>query len=1121
MAVAVPLTGAAASQKVPFVSTRATSKMIVFLRSLEPSARGARTERLARNEQANVAASVRASAGRVLSSTSTPDTLTVRVTHSEASLLARNPLVSAVDPDVSIPGPSVPTTSLANRGGAASAATLRRDVAAGLCGTAADPQLDPEALTNINAPAAWSQGDTGAGVKVAFLADGIDVTNPDFQRNSEWASAGSPTGSAVISSYQDFSGDGILAPTAGGEAFLDASSIAAQGNETYDLSQYVSAAHPLPAGCDFKIVGVAPGASVMALKVYAQNNYTTGDGFVQAINYAVAQGVQVINESFGGNGIPDGAADIIKNADDAAVAAGVTVVVSTGDAGITSTIGSPATDPNVISVGATTTYRAYAQTTYGGINTPGESGGYIDNNISALSSGGFTQSGTTLDLVAPGDLNDALCSTSNLYSDCAGQNVELSGGTSESSPLTAGAAADVIEAYSSTHNGATPSPAIVKEILTSSATDISAPADQQGAGLLNVGAAVDLAKAFKGTSAPVASAGVLSNTSQIDVSAFPNQTASKSFVLTNPGTTPETVDLSTRQFVANPVTQTGSITLDPTASSTEPTFLSTTGATEVYQTSNFTVAPGTGRVELGADYTDTGQTSVLHVAVFDPNGDLAEFSEPQGQAGFADVQVANPVAGTWTAVYYTLSDTNSAKTAGTTGPVQWQVTTFTAAPAGRLSAASITLGAGRSRSVALRVTIPAGAGDSSQSILIDAGGATTTIPVVVRAQIPFVHGTGSFSGAFAGGNGRAGAPGQTNTYDFTVPKGESNLEVSVLLSQYGGAGNIQGNQVIGFVIDPNGQIAAYDSNYSLSSAFAPIATPYLTLYDAHPIPGQYEVVLEWANLVSGASLTTPFSGEVQFNQVRISSTLPDNASTDVSAKHGKAAGVAVTNDGLAPLTLFTDARLDQESTLPLSDFFGAKQTTALPDSSHTYFVPTDTSSISVATTSTLPATFDLSTYSGDPDLSPVVPSPYVQGSETSSAASLTYTPPSGVGAGLWYLQPAEIGPYGQSGEPTTGTITTTASVVTKAFDPGILSDTGDGVEALDNLAGFNPVTIFPGETVIIPLEVAPAAPVGSTVRGTLWVDDLSTGFALNSAIQGTDPAANQLKGIPYAYTVSN
>jgi hypothetical protein len=45
--------------------------------------------------------------------------------------------------------------------------------------------------------------------------------------------------------------------------------------------------------------------------------------------------------------------------------------------------------------------------------------------------------------------------------------------------------------------------------------------------------------------------------------------------------------------------------------------------------------------------------------------------------------------------------------------------------------------------------------------------------------------------------------------------------------------------------------------------------------------------------------------------------------------------------------------------------------------------------------------------------------------------------------------------------------------------------------------------------------------VGSTVRGTLWVDDLSTGFALNSAIQGTDPAANQLKGIPYAYTVSN
>ena len=51
----------------------------------------------------------------------------------------------------------------------------------------------------------------------------------------------------------------------------------------------------------------------------------------------------------------------------------------------------------------------------------------------------------------------------------------------------------MIQAYAHTHGGTDPSPALVKQILVSSATDIDAPADQQGAGLLNIGAAVTLA----------------------------------------------------------------------------------------------------------------------------------------------------------------------------------------------------------------------------------------------------------------------------------------------------------------------------------------------------------------------------------------------------------------------------------------------------------------------------------------------------------------------------------------------------------------------------------------------------------------------------------------------------
>src|SRR5262249_41884274 len=271
----------------------------------------------------------------------------------------------------------------------------------------ADPLLEPEALQLMNVafqdgaqPGASDLAD-GSGTTVAFLADGLDINNPDFMRN----------GSSIFTEYADFTTAGPDAPTDGAEAFGDASAIAAQGQVTYDLSQVVNPAHPLPPGCNVRVRGVAPGASVVALKVFGQTTQPLTSSFLQAIERAVmVDHVDVIDQSFGASPFPDPAADPIALADSAAVAAGVVVVAGSDDAGTTRTAGSPSDDGGVIGVGAATSFRAYVQATQAGAQIG--SGTWLSENISGLSSSGFQQFGPhTIDVMAPGDLGWALCST--------------------------------------------------------------------------------------------------------------------------------------------------------------------------------------------------------------------------------------------------------------------------------------------------------------------------------------------------------------------------------------------------------------------------------------------------------------------------------------------------------------------------------------------------------------------------------------------------------------------------------------------------------------------------------------------------------------------------------------
>ena len=1102
-------------------------KSIIFLHDVNRglSVRSTAHAVAVRAEQAPVIAYLHANGARVVSSLGAVDAVIADVTPREASALAGDRSVAHVFRDGTIPGPNpllggAPLGVAAPKSPAVTEAPLPPST---FCGTALNPELDPEALSNINATPAQLGGIDGSGVKVAYVADGIDPTNPDFQRNAAYASAGSATGSPVLTQI-DFSGDGSTAATAGGEAFGDASSIAAQGNTAYDLSAFVNAAHPLPTGCDINIVGVAPGSDLMGLKVFSNNNDTTESNFVEAINYAVANGVKVINESFGANQFPDTALDVTRAVDDAAVAAGVTVVVSSGDGGITSTIGSPATDPNVISVGASTTFRSYAQNSFGGINDPNANGNFVDNNISSLSSGGFAQNGQTVDLVAPGDLNWALCSSDiALFTDCTnesqtGSDIEQFGGTSESAPLTAGAAADVIQAYASTHAGADPSPALVKQILMSTATDLSAPATEQGAGLLNVLAAVNEAESIQGTTG-TPDGGLLLSPSEINVSQTPGSISFHTISLTNTGSSPVTVQLSSRALPDAPTSpQSGSFCMQPGAATADcpantGVFPIWSGVNEVYQDQSFTVPTTTGAsvLKFAADYPFTDQTSLLHFALLEPDGTYAAYSLPQGLGDFGQVEVTNPPPGTWTAVFFTEQDGATAGGIGTGGTVQWSADTFQYVSAGTITPASLTVGAGQSTTAVVDFVAPAVAGDGGQSLVFATSGGTSTIPVVVRTLVPTSAAGGSFQGVLTGGNGRAGTEAQTNTYQFAVPAKAPALSASVTLA------DDPGDAFTAFLVSPSGRTDAYSSNDTTDNFGTPVATTSANLYVANPTPGRWSLLVDWSNPVSGLELSEPFTGRISFRPISASSNLPGGA---MKLKRGATYRfrVSVENTAASPEAYFVDPRLNRMQAISLPDQNGSDTGMSLPlppGETFPYFLsPPDTSRLSAGLTGSVPVTFDLEYFPGDPDVAPGMTGPGLTSHIGTDAESLSLTG-ANASPGLWLLNPTEIGPFGASGEPA-ATASASLVAVTQAFDPTVTSSTGDFWSAANGITdNFSPAYVPTGDSVNITVVVTPTAKVGSHVTGTLYLDDVALAQTYGASL----PFGDQLVAIPYSYTV--
>ncbi len=259
----------------------------------------------------------------------------------------------------------------------------------------------------------------GTGIKIAVLDTGIDLDHPDL------SATGNVTFVPGTVNGDDDNGHGTMV----------AGIIAALDN-------------------DIVVIGVAPEAALYSVKVLDNNGDGAMSWILSGIQWAVDNGMKVINMSFSGSmEMPTTVIDALNNAYNA----GIVNVAGAGNGGNPSGEGNnvwaPARYSSVIAVGATDEQ---------------------DARYSASSTG------YQLELMAPG---------TNIYTTAMGGGYGYLTGTSASSPHAAGVAALLI------HAGVT-SNIEVRNRMRNSATDMGATGwdSQYGCGLVNAVSAINFSE---------------------------------------------------------------------------------------------------------------------------------------------------------------------------------------------------------------------------------------------------------------------------------------------------------------------------------------------------------------------------------------------------------------------------------------------------------------------------------------------------------------------------------------------------------------------------------------------------------------------------------------------------
>ncbi|MEE4494338.1 S8 family serine peptidase, partial [Streptomyces sp. BE230] len=288
-----------------------------------------------------------------------------------------------------------------------------------------------DSVPQVNAPQAWAEGYDGKGSKVAVLDTGIDPTHPDVKDR-------------ILESKSFVPGEEVLDKH--GHGTHVASTIAGSGAASDGLNK-----------------GVAPGADLIIGKVLSNEGSGADSGIIEAMEWAKAEGADVVSMSLGSS-IPDDGTDPMSQAVNSLSAdGGPLFVIAAGNAYGAGTIGSPGSAEKALTIAAVDKQ---------------------DNRADFSSMGPLTRSyGLKPDLSAPGVGINAAASQAVPGIEGMYQSMD---GTSMATPHVAGAAAILKERHPDWSGQR------MKDALMTSSKVLPAYSPyEQGTGRLDVKAAID------------------------------------------------------------------------------------------------------------------------------------------------------------------------------------------------------------------------------------------------------------------------------------------------------------------------------------------------------------------------------------------------------------------------------------------------------------------------------------------------------------------------------------------------------------------------------------------------------------------------------------------------------